>query len=277
MGVLDGLVALVTGAASRRGIGRGIAMAMAAAGADIVVTDIGRRSLVARAEPDDWRGLDSVVDEARALGRRALGLELDVRREADVRAAVDQALRTLGRIDIVVNNAAAPQEPTVAAGWEITLADWEAQFAVNLTGAFLVCRNVIPHLVGRGSGAIINMSSVAGKRPLPRRPAYCATKHGIIGLTRSLAADLAAHGVTANAICPGIIDTDRGHAREQPMQRVDALGRPVSAEEWARREVPAGHRGTPADIANLAVFLASPASRYVTGQAINVDGGWYMA
>ena len=277
MGVLDGLVALVTGAASRRGIGRGIAMAMAAAGADIVVTDIGRRSLVARAEPDDWRGLDSVVDEARALGRRALGLELDVRREADVRAAVDQALRTLGRIDIVVNNAAAPQEPTVAAGWEITLADWEAQFAVNLTGAFLVCRNVIPHLVGRGSGAIINMSSVAGKRPLPRRPAYCATKHGIIGLTRSLAADLAAHGVTANAICPGIIDTDRGHARKQPMQRVDALGRPVSAEEWAKREVPAGHRGTPADIANLAVFLASPASRYVTGQAINVDGGWYMA
>ncbi|MBN8479006.1 MAG: SDR family oxidoreductase [Burkholderiales bacterium] len=277
MGTLDGMVALVTGAASRRGIGRGIALAMAAAGAHIVVTDIGRRSLVSRAEPDGWRGLDSVVDEAQALGRRALGLELDVRRETDVRSAVARVLDALGRIDIVVNNAAAPQEPTVGAGWEITEEDWNAQFAVNLTGPFLVCRNVIPHMVARGSGAIINMSSVAGKRPLPRRPAYCATKHGIIGLTRSLASDLAAHGVTANAICPGIIDTDRGHARETPMQRVDAMGRPVSAGEWARKEVPAGHRGTPDDIANLAVFLASPASRYITGQAINVDGGWYMA
>lgn len=277
MGTLDGMVAMVTGAASRRGIGRGIVLALAAAGADAVLTDIGRRSLVARAEPDDWRGLDSVVGEVEALGRRAIGLELDVRSEINVRSVIGAALERLGRIDIVVNNAAAPQEPSVNAGWEITEEDWNAQFAVNLTGAFLVCRNVIPHMIERGSGAIINMSSVAGKRPLPRRPAYNASKHGIIGLTRSLAADLASHGVTANAICPGIIDTDRGHAREQPMQRVDAMGRPVSAEEWARNEVPAGHRGTPADIANLAVFLASPASRYITGQAINVDGGWYMA
>jgi 3-oxoacyl-[acyl-carrier protein] reductase len=277
MGTLDGMVAMVTGAASRRGIGRGMVMALAEAGADIVVTDIGRRSLVARAESSDWRGLDSVVEEVTGLGRRAIGLELDVRKETEVRSVVDEALRRLGRIDIVVNNAAAPQEPSVKAGWEITEEDWNAQFAVNLTGAFLVCRNVIPHMVERGSGSIINMSSVAGKRPLPRRPAYNASKHGIIGLTRSLASDLAAHGVTANAICPGIIDTDRGHAREQPMQRVDAMGRPVSTEEWARNEVPAGRRGTPDDIANLAVFLASPASRYLTGQAINVDGGWYMA
>jgi 3-oxoacyl-[acyl-carrier protein] reductase len=262
MGVLNGMVALVTGAASRRGMGRGMVLAFAEAGADVVVTDIGRRSLVSRAESDDWRGLDSVVEEAERLGRKAIGLELDVRKESAVRGVVDETLRKFGRIDIVVNNAAAPQEPSVSAGWEITEEEWNNQFAVNLTGAFLVCRNVIPHMVERRSGSIINMSSVAGKRPLPRRPAYNATKHGII---------------TCNAICPGIIDTDRGHAREKPMQRVDAMGRPVSPEEWAKSEIPAGHRGTPDDIANLAVFLASPASRYLTGQAINVDGGWYMA
>jgi NAD(P)-dependent dehydrogenase (short-subunit alcohol dehydrogenase family) len=277
MGALDGMVAMVTGAASRRGIGRGIALALAAAGADIVVTDIGRRSLVARAESEDWRGLDSVVDEVKALGRKGIGLELDVRKEGDVRSVIDEVLLRLGRIDVVVNNAAAPQEPSVNAGWEITEEDWSAQFAVNLTGVFLVCRNVIPHMIKRGSGTIINMSSVAGKRPLPRRPAYNASKHGVIGLTRSLASDLASHGVTANAICPGIIDTDRGHAREKPMQRFDAMGRPVTTEQWAKSEVPAGHRGTPDDIANLAVFLAAPGSRYITGQAINVDGGWYMA
>jgi len=277
MGVLNGMVALVTGAASRRGMGRGMALAFAEAGADIVVTDIGRRSLVARAESEDWRGLDSVVEEVEALGRKALGLELDVRKETAVRAVVDETLRAFGRIDIVVNNAAAPQEPSVKFGWEITEEEWNTQFAVNLTGAFLVCRNVIPHMVERRSGAIINMSSVAGKRPLPRRPAYNAAKHGIIGLTRCFASELASHGVTCNAVCPGIIDTDRGHAREKPMQRVDAMGREVSPEEWARSEIPAGHRGTPDDVANLAVFLASPASRYLTGQAINVDGGWYMA
>lgn len=277
MGVLEGQVALITGAASRRGIGRGIALALAEAGADVVVTDIGRRSLVARAESADWRGLDSVVDEVAARGRRGLGLEVDVRREADIRTAVAATLERLGRIDILVNNAAPPQEPSVEAGWEVTEEEWSTQLAVGLTGAFLVCRNVIPHMVERGSGTIVNMSSVAGKRPLPRRPGYNAAKHGIIGLTRCFASELAPRGITVNAICPGIIDTDRGHAREQPMQRVDALGRPVSPEEWAKREVPAGHRGTPADIANLAVFLASPASRYLTGQAISVDGGWYMA
>jgi NAD(P)-dependent dehydrogenase (short-subunit alcohol dehydrogenase family) len=267
----------VTVAARKRGMGLVMVLAFAHGGSDIVSSVIGRRCLVARAEGDDWKGLDSVVAQVEALGRRAIGRELDVRNEDAIRKVVDDALRTFGRIDIVVNNAAAPQEPTVKHGWEITAEEWNNQFAVNLTGAFLVLRNAVPHMVERGSGSIINMSSVAGKRPLPRRPAYNAAKHGIIGLTRCFASELASRGINCNAICPGIIDTDRGHAREKPMQRVDAMGREVSPEEWARSEIPAGHRGTPADVANLAVFLATPTNRYLTGQAINVDGGWYMA
>src|SRR5690606_2397214 len=116
-----------------------------------------------------------------AMGRRAAGYAMDVREEDQIRDVVRQIKQDLGGIDIVVNNAAAPQEPTVEAGWEITLEDWNMQLAVNLTGQFLVCRNTIPVVLERGGGAIINLSSVAGKRPLPRRPAYNASKHGVIG------------------------------------------------------------------------------------------------
>jgi NAD(P)-dependent dehydrogenase (short-subunit alcohol dehydrogenase family) len=278
MGELDGKVALVTGAASRRGMGRRIALALAEAGADVVVSDIGRRSLVARAEPEEWQGLDSTVGEIGSLGRKAIAIVADLSRSEDVAGLANAAFAETGRIDILVNNAGAPQEPSIEGGWELSEDEWNHVLAVNLSAPFLLCRAVVPRMLARGEGGrIINMSSVLGKRPWPRRPAYNASKHGLIGLTRSLAMDLARFDITVNAICPGIIDTDRTQARPDPLQRIDFTGAPLSTEEFVRREVPALHRGTPDDIAALAAFLASPRAAYITGQAINVDGGWYMA
>src|SRR5215212_6066176 len=147
MGVLDGMVALVTGAASRRGIGRGIALALADAGADLAVSDIGRRSLVARAEPAEWQGLDSLVAEVEALGRRAVAVVADLGVSEEVDRLVSETLAWSGRVDILVNNAAAPQEPTVDGGWELPEAEWNQTLAVNLTAPFLLCRRVIPQML----------------------------------------------------------------------------------------------------------------------------------
>jgi 3-oxoacyl-[acyl-carrier protein] reductase len=271
------MVALVTGAASKRGLGHGIALALAAAGTDVVITDIGNRSLVARAEPESWQGLSSVVAEIRGYGRDVLAVEADLTSPDDVQRLVADSLAHFGQIDVIVNNAAAPQESATKGGWEVPLDEWNQQLSVNLTAPFLVCKAAIPSMIERGSGSIINIASVAAKRPAPRRPGYNASKHGIIGLTRSLAVDLAPYGVTVNAICPGIIDTDRAHTRDTPLPRRNSTGAPMTREELARTEVPVAHAGTPDDIANLVVFLAAPASSYITGQAINVDGGMYMA
>jgi meso-butanediol dehydrogenase / (S,S)-butanediol dehydrogenase / diacetyl reductase len=277
MGCLDGSVAIVTGAAGQRGIGRAVAVAMAREGADVVVTDIGRRSLTAAVESDDWRGLDGVVDEIEAIGRSALAITADVSSESDVARVISETLRVMGRIDILVNNAAAPQERGSSGGWDISEEEWRRTVDITLTGQFLMCRHAIPHMLeSEGRGRIINMSSIAGKIGLPIRPAYCASKHGVLGLTKSFALDVAARGMTVNAICPGLIDTDRGHGRRDPSRRLTRTGRSVTREEYIKEQVPAGHAGSPDDVAGLAVFLASPAGRYITGQAINVDGGWVM-
>jgi NAD(P)-dependent dehydrogenase (short-subunit alcohol dehydrogenase family) len=277
MAELSGTAALVTGAASERGIGRAIAVALAQNGANVAITDIGQRSLVAGAESADWSGLPAVVAEIIDLGREAVAIEADLGQADQVEQLVESVYARFGRIDIVVNNAAARQEAASVGGWEVTVDDWQAQLAINLTAPFLVSRAAIPHMLPARSGRIVNIASVAAKRPVPRRPGYNASKHGLIGLTRSLAADLAPHGITVNAICPGIMATDRAHARDQPAERRNRLGQVVSREELARAEVPAGRVGMPADLTALTVFLCGPESAYITGQAINVDGGMYMA
>ena len=278
MSEFAGRVVLVTGCARARGIGRAIAVAFARAGADVVVTDVAAGGT--RNENEEgleeirlgWKGLDSLAGEIKSLGRRALTLVGDVSRVADAERFVADALAQFGRIDVLVNNAAAPHGADRRLLWEIPEEAWDLVINVNLKGAFLMSRAVIPHMLKRGSGRIISMASVSGKRGTARRGAYTASKFGVIGLTQVMAQELGAHGITANAICPGSVDTSR---RESTSRRERAL-----AERDPNAPVlslpPTGRVARPDDIARLALFFASEASDHITGQAWNVDGGTVM-
>ncbi|HYH42335.1 MAG TPA: SDR family NAD(P)-dependent oxidoreductase [Burkholderiales bacterium] len=278
MSEFDGRVVLVTGCARARGIGRAIAVAFARAGADVVVTDVAAGGT--RNENEEgleeirlgWKGLDSVADEIKGLGRRVLTLVGDVSRAADAERFVADALAQFGRIDVLVNNAAAPHGADRRLLWEIPEEAWDMVIDVNLKGTFLMSRAIIPHMLKRGSGRIISMASVSGKRGTARRGAYTASKFGVIGLTQVMAQELGAHGITANAICPGSVDTSR---RESTSRRERAL-----AERDPNAPVlslpPTGRVARPDDIARLALLFASDASDHITGQAWNVDGGTVM-
>ena len=278
MSEFAGRVVLVTGCARARGIGRAIAVAFARAGADVVVTDVAAGGT--RNENEEgleekrlgWKGLESLAGEIQSLGRRVLTLVGDVSHAADAERFVAEALAQFGRIDVLVNNAAAPHGADRRLLWEVPEEAWDLVIDVNLKGAFLMSRAVIPHMLKRGSGRIISMASVSGKRGTARRGAYTASKFGIIGLTQVMAQELGAHGITANAICPGSVETSR---RESTSRRERAL-----AERDPNAPVlslpPTGRVARPDDIARLALFFASEASDHITGQAWNVDGGAVM-
>jgi len=219
-----------------------------------------------------WKGLDSLAGEIQGLGRRVLTLVGDVSHAADAERFVAEALAQFGRIDVLVNNAAAPHGADRRLIWEVPEEAWDLVIDVNLKGAFLMSRAVIPHMLERGSGRIINMASVSGKRGTARRGAYSASKFGIIGLTQVMAQELGAHGITANAICPGSVETSR---RESTSRRERALvERDPNAPVLSLP--PTGRVARPDDIARLACFFASEASDHITGQAWNVDGGTAM-
>jgi NAD(P)-dependent dehydrogenase (short-subunit alcohol dehydrogenase family) len=278
MSEFAGRVVLVTGCARARGIGRAIAVAFARAGADVLVTDVAAGGT--RNENEEgleekrlgWKGLESLAGEIQSLGRRVLTLVGDVSHAADAERFVAEALAQFGRIDVLVNNAAAPHGADRRLLWEVPEEAWDLVIDVNLKGAFLMSRAVIPHMLKRGSGRIISMASVSGKRGTARRGAYSASKFGIIGLTQVMAQELGAHGITANAICPGSVETSR---RESTSRREHAL-----AERDPNAPVlslpPTGRVARPDDIARLALFFASEASDHITGQAWNVDGGTVM-
>ena len=278
MSEFAGKVVLVTGCARARGIGRAISVAFARAGADVVATDVAAGGT--RNENEEgleekrlgWKGLDSLAGEIQGLGRRVLTLVGDVSHAADAERFVAEALAQFGRIDVLVNNAAAPHGADRRLIWEVPEEAWDRVIDVNLKGAFLMSRAVIPHMLERGSGRIINMASVSGKRGTARRGAYSASKFGIIGLTQVMAQELGAHGITANAICPGSVETSR---RESTSRRERALvERDPNAPVLSLP--PTGRVARPDDIARLAIFFASEASDHITGQAWNVDGGTAM-
>jgi NAD(P)-dependent dehydrogenase (short-subunit alcohol dehydrogenase family) len=255
--------AVVTGGGS--GLGRAIAEALAAAGAPVAVVDLlpeGGRETAARIA---------------AAGGRSVYLEADVSRWEDVDRAVGEAVRALGPLGILVNAAG------VLDGYEpadrMRPALWERVLAIDLTGTFWGCRRALAELLPAGRGRIVNIASVAGLVGSGGGPAYTAAKHGVVGLTRQLAIAYAGRGVTVNAVCPGAIQTGlRANSARILGGDAPPMTGGVGASDAAVRAVtPAGRRGTAAEVAAAALFLASEAAAYVTGHALVVDGGWTAA
>jgi 2-deoxy-D-gluconate 3-dehydrogenase len=243
---LDGKVALVTGSAS--GIGAGIATALATAGADVVChgrSDSGR----------------ATVEEVVRLGRRSFGIQADLADRTTHAELIAETIQRFGRLDILVNNAGLIRR---APAVEYSDEDWDELLAVNLSAVFRLAREAGKHMLERGSGSIINIASLLSFQGGIRVPAYAASKGGVAQLTKALANEWAARGITVNAIAPGYIATNNtAPLRADPERNRQILER-----------IPAGRWGDPSDIAGATVFLAGDASRYVNGHVLVVDGGW---
>jgi NAD(P)-dependent dehydrogenase (short-subunit alcohol dehydrogenase family) len=259
MAVLQDRVALVTGAG--RGIGRAIALAFAAEGARVVVT--------ARTVAE----LDPAVEEIRRAGGQALAIRADLVEPGAVTQVLQQTRDQFGPVQILVNNAgigsSANPKPVVEFDDEF----WELSLRLNLTVPYLFCKAVLPDMLSHRWGRILNVASINGRVPSLHGAAYTASKHGLLGLTRTLALEVARDGITVNAICPGPVHTLMNDRRIE----YDARRRGVSFAEQEASMTPMGQRLEPEDIAPLAVYLASDAARMMTGQAINIDGGVAMA
>ncbi len=274
---LSGKVALVTGAGSERGIGRAIAVRLAQQGADIIVNDIEK---VPYAGPSSsWGGVGEVVREIQALGRQAEGILADVSDASQVNGMVQQAMDRFGHIDILVNNAASRPGPDRVLVVDLEEEAWDAVQRINLKGTFLCSKAVAREMVRRGQGGkIIIMSSTAGRRGVARYAAYCTSKFGLIGFTQSLALELAPHRINVNAICPGLTDTERVACIASGLAADGESVEEIHAEmlqEYASA-APLGRPAVSKDIADVAAFLASPQSDYLTGLSIPVAGGYLM-
>ena len=244
---LENQIAVVTGAG--RGIGRAIALKFAAQGADIVAVDL----------KTDF--VQETVDEVRKLGRKAWAVAANVAEAASVEAAVEQILKETGRVDILVNNAGITKDGLLM---RMSEADWDAVLDINLKGTFLFTKAFSRAFVKQRSGRIINIASVIGLIGNAGQCNYAASKAGVIGFTKSVARELASRGVTANAIAPGFIET----------KMTEALG--PEARAGLLKQIPLASLGQPEDVAAAALFFASPAARYITGQVLAVDGGMVM-
>lgn len=266
---LSGRVALVTGGS--RGLGRADALTLARAGADVVIADILVESDAGSDETDSFgvlatvartQGLvysEATAQEIQAMGRRSAAIKCDVTDREQVRATVERVVAELGSVDILINNAATLDHVGRFADQQPEL--WERDLRVNLTGAFNCAQAVFPHMKERGWGRIVNMASVAGTLGGFGQASYSTTKAGVLGLTKTLAMEGGRHGITANAIVPGIIGTEAFHMANAEMN-----------ERIASRTV-FKRPGEPQDIANAIAFLCSDLAAYVTGIELNVSGG----
>jgi len=264
---LSGRVALVTGGS--RGLGRADALTLARAGADVAIADIQLES--SEEDVSEWGALataakeqglvytEQTVEEIRGLGRRGLALRCDVTSREQVDGAVARVVDELGSVDILVNNAGTLDH--VAQFHEQSPELWERDLRVNLTGAFNCAQAVWPHMKERGWGRIVNMASVAGTLGGFGQASYSTTKAGLLGLTKSLALEGGRHGITCNAIVPGVIGTEAFN-----------FGNPAMNERMVKRTA-LRRPGEPQEIANAIAFLCSDLASYITGVGLNVSGG----
>ncbi len=256
MGDLENRVVIVTGGA--RGIGLGIAEAVAEQGACVVVADILE---------------DEAEESAKKLGNGHLAVKHDVRKAESAKNLVDTTLEKFGRIDVLVNNAGVGPNPTPIQ--DLTEEEYDRVLDINLRGVFLTTRAVVPHLIKQQSGRIINIASIVGQTGFAMIVPYAASKFAVIGVTQCLAHELAPYGITANNVCPGIVETAL-HSRV--VEQFSAMQGQTVEEGWDffRNRIPLHRFQTPRDLGEMVAFLASDRAKNITGATFNVDGGWEM-
>lgn len=274
---LNGKVALVTGTGGKNGIGRAIATRLAKEGADVAVNDITEHPYAI--DDTAWQGLPDVVREIEAMGQRAISVVADVSDAKQVGEMIDKVVAYFGKIDILVNNAGTKAGKDRVLVVDLAEEDWDRVQRVNVKGVFLCCQAVARHLIEQETGGkIINISSITGKRGSAQYAAYCASKFAVIGLTQSLAHELAPYQVNVNAICPSLVNTERVEHLAAAMMPADLSADEQRAEFVSRAEssVPLGRLAEGADVANMAAFLASDEAAYLTGLSVTVSGGSVM-
>lgn len=255
---LNGKSAIITGGG--QGIGRGIALNLAKHGAEVMVCDL------------NFEAARTVAQEAAAFGRKALPFQMDVTNEQDAGHMVQKAVESFGKIDLLYNNAGTISMSSIE---NLSVEAWEKIFDVNCKGVFLCSKAVIPHMKKNGGGRIINTASQAGKTGLPLLTHYCATKAAVILFTKGLALEMAPHKILVNCICPGSVKTDMTVRESEWASKLTGESPQDLLNKW-EKAIPLGRYAEPGDIANVAVFLASEYSSYMTGQAINITGGQEM-
>ena len=246
---LSGRVAIVTGGG--RGIGRVIALRLAEHGAGVVVNDV-----------EGSTGVEGVVEEIEAMKRDSIPVFADISVPAGAEQLVEETVSALGKVDILVNNAGIARDSLIL---RMSDENWDQVLGVNLKGAFLCVRAALRHMIRQRWGRIISIASVVGLVGNAGQANYASAKAGLVGLTKTIAREVASRGITANAIAPGFIDTDMTRKLSENVR-----------QELAK-QIPLGYLGSPEDVARAVVFLASEEARYITGQVLNVDGGMVMS